>query len=93
MRVVRKGVLDTRGYVNSYIYGLEVHREDGVSYPVYPYANSRGVLEEFVNLYYEELTGFFDLHHMWFTNYLFGFDTKKKEEFKDRWFERGLLIM
>ncbi|HEM3941035.1 TPA: hypothetical protein U1V53_000795 [Streptococcus suis] len=93
MRVVRKGVLDTRGYVNSYFYGLEVIRSEGISHPVYPYASSREVLEEFVNLYYEELASFFDLHQMWFTNYLLGFDTSKKEEFKDRWFDRGLLIM
>ena len=76
-----------------YNYGLEVVlSEEEVIYPIYPYANSKSALEEFLEVYEDSLKTFYEDREPWFSNYILGFDTNAKEEFKGRWYRRGVVI-
>ncbi|MGT2896018.1 hypothetical protein ACVRZR_06510 [Streptococcus entericus] len=67
-----------------------------VRLPVYPFVTHEerlDALEEFVTLYKSKLLEFYSKGHPTdFAHFLYGFNTKRKDEFRAEWFKKGVLI-
>ncbi|MBY5034160.1 hypothetical protein K6V78_03585 [Streptococcus gallolyticus] len=64
--------------------------------PIYPFVltkNDTVYLEEFLEEYGEQLIEhYLSGNRLYFSRFLYGFDTLLKERFKQRWFEKGVMI-
>lgn len=64
-------------------------------YPVYPYVEREEevvALQEFLEIYGHKLIEFYCVQNVDFGHFLFPFDAASKEQFRKKWFEKGVLI-
>ncbi|MGT2712264.1 hypothetical protein [Streptococcus oriscaviae] len=97
IRIVKKAIFDCNMQTDRYIWGVVVINNSEEEYsPVYPYIRSErdmGALKEFLETFKDDLLAFYlKGDGLYFSRHLFYFDTELKDRFKNRWFERGVLI-
>lgn len=70
-----------------------------VNSTIYPFTtglSEKGALEEFIDVYEEELKAFYQGKGKYLSNSFlvshFGFDTELKEKVKNRWFKKGVIL-
>lgn len=77
-------------------YGIVLLDGTERKYPIYPFSeteNDLPALEEFVELYYEELKDFYMITNgIDFGQYKWPFDTKSKEDFRNKWYQKGVVF-
>ncbi|HEM3642572.1 TPA: hypothetical protein U1C81_000564 [Streptococcus suis] len=96
IKIIKKSIYDFVGNRIGSNWGLEVIPTDEMEKsfaPVYPYSSNKESLEEFVSMYEQELTSFFDSgEHLYFCRYVWKDSIDRRENEKDRWYQKGVII-
>lgn len=83
---------------NDYVFKIIILSDSGEELldPVYPYVLSKEdvmYLKEFLEDYRELLIEhYMSGSRLYFSRFLYGFDTDLKERFKERWWKKGVMI-
>ncbi|WP_449451837.1 hypothetical protein [Streptococcus suis] len=96
IKIIKKSIYDFAGNRIGSNWGLEVIPIDKLEKsfaPVYPYSNDKEALEEFISVYKEELESFFESgERLYFCRHVWELDTKRREQMKEIWYRKGVII-